>query len=65
MNSIATYLYGLYYSVREAVDKNQNEASQRRGVDLLIQLVFSSRKEGVHDVWYVCILLALFSYLVC
>lgn len=50
MNSIATYLYGLYYSVREAVDKNQNEASQRRGVDLLIQLAFSSRKEGVHDV---------------
>lgn len=65
MNSIATYLYGLYYSVREAVDKNQNEASQRRGVDLLIQLAFSTRKEGVHDVWYVCILLALFSYLVC
>ncbi|KAF8224543.1 hypothetical protein L208DRAFT_1381041 [Tricholoma matsutake] len=50
MIPVAEHLYGLYYSVREAVDEDQNESAQRRGVDSLIQLAFASRKEGAHKV---------------
>jgi hypothetical protein len=40
-----------YHSIRES--KGGNEASQRRGVDELIQLAFASKIGSIHEVWYV------------